>query len=118
METLDVDTLAKTLDEMLPAANKKYNENYSKLLGDLIALNINTVTDLRLLLDKNKDYMIKIDKEQAFQRQDEGDYSGTTKERIENGVFFAHVGLVRAALRNEFGKDAVDSILKASMDNK
>ena len=110
-EILNVDTLAKILDDILPKKNKKDDETYSSLLSNLMQLEIDTPTKLRNLLEKDKASMIKTEQETLSRVIKDQDYIGTSKSRIDNGVFFAHVGLVRAALRNEFSDNVVSDIM-------
>lgn len=110
-DILNVDTLAKTLDDILPKKNKKDDESYSILLSNLMQLEIDTPTKLRNLLEKNKASMIKTEQETLSRVTKDQDYTGTSKSRIDNGVFFAHVGLVRAALRSEFGDNVVTAVI-------
>ena len=110
-EPLNVDLLASMLAQVFPPENRKSDENYDVLLGDLSNLSVNTVDDLNRLLDKHKDAAIARDKEEVKKRLEDDDYSNTTNERMEIGVFFAHVGLARAVLREEFGSDAEDVFL-------
>lgn len=109
---LNVDILSKVLDEQLPKRNKKDDEEYSDLLEDLKELSITTAGDVRKILAKHERYMRQEDQKEVESRNENDNYVGTTKERISRGIFYAHVGLVRAALRKEFGKDVIDNILK------
>ena len=100
-ETLNVDLLAKVLDAALPALNKS-NENYEELLQDLLHFGVNTPETLRHLLSKHIAKVMDVE-QQNVERTTGGDCIGTTKERVERGVYFTHGGLVRNALGNEFG---------------
>jgi len=106
--TLDTDILESILDKMLPSNNKVSSEPYAELLDDLHAFDISTVADLQELLSKHKNKMIEQDAKRAEQeRKDKVTISTldeTSKKRIEMGIYFTHVGLVRMALICEFGK--------------
>lgn len=106
--TLNADILESILDNMLPSNNKVSSEPYAELLDDLHAFDISTVADLQELISKHKNKMIEQDAKRAEQeRKDKVTISTldeTNKKRIEMGIYFTHVGLVRLALICEFGK--------------
>ncbi|MDF3823076.1 hypothetical protein P3G55_24505 [Leptospira sp. 96542] len=108
-EPLNVDLLASLLADRFPPANRMDDEDYETLLSDLKHLSVDTVDKLKRILDKNRDHALEDERNQVASRQENSDYSGTTKRRIESGVYYAHVGLTRAALRAEFG-DKADKI--------
>lgn len=54
-EVLNVDLLEKTLDALLPAANKVKVERYSKLLKELAAFDISRPKELEELINKQLD---------------------------------------------------------------
>lgn len=104
---LNVDLLEKTLDELLPPANKTDNESYSELLEDLRYMGVNTPDSLKAIIKKNKTIMYQAEAKELAEREEalaKGQtIHGTTIERIRSKVFFYHVGLVRTALEAEFG---------------
>ena len=105
-EPLNVDLLGAVLAEVFPAANRIEDEDYEDLLRDLKHLSISTVDELKRLLNKHYEKAIEDERDHVARCQADSDYIGTTKERIESGVFYAHVGLARAALRAQFGERA------------
>jgi ppGpp synthetase/RelA/SpoT-type nucleotidyltranferase len=111
-QPLNVDVLEAILSELLPEKNKAEQEPFADLLENLTRLNIATVQKLRALLGKHREAALKADASQASRRAREQDYKGTTKERIDKGVFFRHVGLVRNMLRREFGNQTVNQLIR------
>lgn len=108
---LNVDSLALLLTEELPENNKKDHEPYSDLLYDLSALNIDTAAQLRSIIRKHKDYALRADAQRVAERLAEHlPKDDERRKRLESGVFYAHVGLVRTALRQEFGSDKINAI--------
>lgn len=110
-ESLNVDILASMLAEEFPPENRVYDEDYETLLSDLSSLSVNTFGDWKRLLDKHRDSAIAADKEQVRLRSANQSYHGTSRERINSGVFFTHTGLSREVLTAEFGNKAVRVIL-------
>lgn len=105
-EPLNVDLLASILDETFPSSNRTGDEDYESLLSDLSELSVKTASDLKSLLSKHRDATIYEDQKEVKQRLEKRNYKGTTKERIERGVFYTHTGLVRTALRLKYGLKA------------
>jgi hypothetical protein len=107
---LNVDLLAQVLDEALPAANKELGESYSEVMDDLKAFGIGTVDGLRDLLKSTREAVLARDAKevQAAKRRR---YIGTSKERNDRGIFFTHVGLVRQALEEKYGKERWDAYI-------
>lgn len=107
---LNVDLLAQVLDEALPAANKEPGESYSEVMDDLKAFGIETVDGLRDLLESTREAVLARDAKevQAAKRRR---YIGTSKERNDRGIFFTHVGLVRQALEEKYGKERWDAYI-------
>lgn len=110
---LNVDSLALVLSDELPEGNKKEDEPYSDLLYDLSELSITTAPQLRNLLQKHKEYVLKRESEAVAKKLAEPSAQGSALARLERGVFLTHVGLVRTALRKEFGSVKVDQILES-----
>lgn len=120
-EELNVDLLAKILDEELPPENKSSEgERYSMVLPELIHFSFNTPQKLRALLEKHKK-AIESDEAKSVQRCKSDLASGkklkgTPIERIHQGVYYTHIGLTRVALRHELGnkwREYVESNKKA-----
>lgn len=111
-ETLNVDILEKLLDSLLPPANKDSAETYSDLLTDLLHFKVDTISTLNELIAKHYSEILKMDNKLVDEYRN---FIGKLKmapihlrirpERIERGVFFTHAGLVRSALRLEFGDE-------------
>jgi len=97
-ERLNVDLLAAVLTETFPAENKKELEDYEDLLRDLFAMGVETASDLRDLLNRQKAEVMK--EEMRYVRDPKLGVPG----RRQDGVYFAHVGLARTALSYEFGE--------------
>lgn len=113
-EPLNVDSLAAALAELLPPENKKEDEPYADLLSDLIALEIETPEQLRVILNRHTEHVKNSDRERIAElRAGSGiiDEPGVS-ERLARGVFYAHVGLAREALRAEYGEDTVDALFR------
>ena len=102
-EVLNVDLLAKILNELLPEKNKADAEPYAELLQDLFAFSITTARQLRDLITKHLHTALAVDVARVKKEQGKDKPLGTSRERIERGVFFAHVGLVRQMLSAQFG---------------
>jgi len=116
---INSDNLDVLLDELLPSKNKdQYGENYSLLISDFNALGIKTVPQIRNIITSHFDSMLaeeakeRADRERVYENT--GDTSGTTKERIKQGVFYTFVGLVRQCLAEEFGKEKVREVILAT----
>ncbi len=110
---LDVDLLAAILDETLPLANKQDPEQYAELLEGLKYFGLNTASDLRKLISRHRDAILQQEALNLAQRRRSRTYSGTTKERTDRGVYYAHVGLARVALQLEFGETRFDEYRSA-----
>jgi len=102
-DILNVDLIEKTLDDLLPSANKDDDEDYADLLIDLNAFDVNTQQKLLDLVQKHFDASMLHDSQTVAEqlksyRKDNLEPS----DRLMRGVFFSHTGLVRTALRLEF----------------
>jgi len=104
-EPLNTDILEKVLAEELPSENKALNEKFSELLDDLVAFNTNNTKSLRALLKKHHDAILAEEKAVVAASRKKDSLYKSTPERGVKGVFFTHVGLVRKALRQEFGEE-------------
>ncbi len=108
-EELNVDLVAKILNENLPAENTDGQEPYDELLEDLVHFSISTPRELVQLLKKHSGEIIEADKIIASE-QDPLFLQNHQTDRIRRarGVFFNHVGLVRQAMSLEFGAKWVE----------
>jgi ppGpp synthetase/RelA/SpoT-type nucleotidyltranferase len=102
---LNVDLVARILDEELPGQNKSDDELYAELLNELHFAKICTGDKLRSLIRKRIVASLKEEAEIVATRVKSKSSVGTTPERIARGVYFTHVGLTRRMLRAEFGDD-------------
>ncbi|MBC8276096.1 MAG: RelA/SpoT domain-containing protein [Chloroflexi bacterium] len=101
---LNVDLVQRILDELLPSQNKMESEPYANLLQDLLQFDINTAGKLRQLTMSNLDKALEEDRRIVTKRLNSKDFSGTSRERCESGVFYTHVGLAREAAYQQFGE--------------
>lgn len=123
-DALDVSVVETVLDAELPAENKDDGaEDYSELLFDLQHFNVASRGALSELLKRHLKAMLRSDKKEVKLRfgdeDDDEELKGNGErvaDRLARGVFFTHVGLVREALRKEFGEEAIDEWL-ASLAN-
>jgi putative GTP pyrophosphokinase len=107
-EDLNTDLLARILDEALPAKNKDEVETYADLLEDLARFSITTRQQLEDVLNKHKDAVLREDADSVEGIKADPilqDLHKADEERLQLGVFFTHVGLVRAALAHEYGEE-------------
>ncbi|MGL6413964.1 GTP pyrophosphokinase [Aeromonas veronii] len=108
---LNVDSLALVLSEALPPQNKYIDEDYADLLGDLTALDVVTAQQLRDILALHLKAVLSEDAKAVQQRRLDPLLADTEREeRLGRGVYYAHVGLARMALRKEFGDKVLDEL--------
>lgn len=100
---LNVDLVAKVLREIWPSENADEAENYDDLLGNLLALKVDTVDKLFSVLQRHRQSSLRYDKERVRQIE-AGDADNDDLVRYQRGVYFTHVGLTRQALSEEFGR--------------
>lgn len=112
-QPLNVDVLEAVLAKFLPEKNKEENENFADLLENLLTLKVDTIEKLSSILKNHLDAVLQGEASQIKTRIQALDYTGTTQKRINKGVFYTHVGLTRRALREEFGSDVIDKLVKA-----
>lgn len=106
-ESLNVDLLISTLSMVYPKENKMGYEDYEHLLSQLKTFSVNTVDELKSILVKHYDAVMKSDKEIALREKDNAAYSDEHQEKMKNGAYFTHTGLARSALTIEFGEKAI-----------
>lgn len=118
-ETLNVDSAQALLIQLLPAENLGHDEDYADLLVDLFHFGIDTGQKLRNLLVEHMVEILRKDAKAALARNAYDDVGEDEYEplraRLERGVFL-HVGLVRQALREQFGDDEVRICLNLGGD--
>lgn len=118
-EPLNVDNLAQLLADEFPAENKVAAEEYAELLSDLIKLDITDTTSLRTLIHSYRE-AVNVEEAERVKEIREGKgaaFDPEVVERVGRGVFYAHVGLARAALRAQFGDEQVDALHRARVAN-
>jgi len=104
-EILNVDLLAKILDNKLPNENKvPYQEEYSDLLGELLHFKVNTVEKLNNLIDEYYKYALEEDVKMVEIVKADDSYDTEDRTRANFGVFFTHLGLMRTILEKKFGE--------------
>lgn len=105
---LNVDVIRAVLDASLPSVNKVEEELYDALLADLTHFGIGTAEQLRTLLDRHIERVMRFDARmvkhvlQASNRGSPG-LASRLLGRAGKGAFFSHVALAREALKYEFG---------------
>ena len=99
---LNVDLIEKTLDSLLPQANKG-DEDYADLLDELTQFGVTTQQQLRDLVLGHLTEVLQLDQGAflALQQHNLINKAPPT-EQIKRGGFFTHTGLARFALRDEF----------------
>ncbi|MDX2257998.1 MAG: hypothetical protein NW205_03705 [Hyphomicrobiaceae bacterium] len=116
-ETLNVDSLRRVLDELLPPANKSASDEYDldKLLDELRERDITTVADIKKLFDRNLGGVLasdaKIARAGKSSLEDMNDFDDSFSfafngrryrlddpDRLKQGVYWSHIGLVRQML--------------------
>lgn len=115
---LNVDLLSQVLDNTLPAKNKSSEEPYAALLQDLVEFGIDTKGKLSDIIGKHLTAALRNDRKQVETHQTSGDYGGTSKERIDRGVFYTHVGLGREVLHLEFGKRFMNHLMTQAQQGR
>jgi len=112
-ERLNVDLVETLLDSKLPDTNKSLNEDYGVLLNNLDYFGIKTKQQLSELIEKHLLQIIDVDKNKAEELVKSHNTGQTilpqyTISRARKNVYFSHIGLVRLALRYEYGEKAVE----------
>ncbi len=103
-ELLNVDLLAKVLSESLPQKNRDEAENYADLLDDLLVFEIRSAQQLRALLLEQREHLHVAEEERLREEREMDEPIGVSRERLNSGVFFTHVGLAREALSGRYGR--------------
>jgi ppGpp synthetase/RelA/SpoT-type nucleotidyltranferase len=103
--SLNVDTLEKLLDSLLPEANKRSDEGYAELLEDLRHFNISTPEQLKSMVRPHLVAVQEQERSLAAEFMKEPATPALDPERLARGIVFYHVGLVRKCLSLALGKD-------------
>jgi ppGpp synthetase/RelA/SpoT-type nucleotidyltranferase len=107
-DLLNVDLLIHILNEKLPSANRKDDEDYALLLEDLLQFGCDTITKLRSFLDNHLPAIINLDAKIVRQIKQSGNrapYHVDDIDRVNKGAFYTYAGLTRTALELEFGEE-------------
>lgn len=107
---LNTDNLKYVLDELLPKENWDKSEDYDVLIDDLRKFDIDTIGKLKGIIFKYLKLALDNDREIVNKlRVNPADvhYVCDDKERLRNGVFYTHMGLIREMLGEKYGKDEV-----------
>ncbi|MCZ8093105.1 MAG: hypothetical protein O9331_06390 [Acidovorax sp.] len=116
---LNVDSLATLLDRLFPPANKSEAEPYALLLEELQKLGVSTAADFEKLFEKWHTDVVKKEASRVAAEAKEAEEAGVEPTaRVARGVFFTHLGLARAVLRNEFGDEALLKLFKERIKTK
>jgi ppGpp synthetase/RelA/SpoT-type nucleotidyltranferase len=112
-ESLYVDNLVSTLAEVFPAENLYEHEAYADLLKELLKLGVTTTGRLRKILKAHLDEALELDRQKVSDPETQMGMppNSIAYKRVEQGVFYTHVGLARSILRLEFGQEKVDEAM-------
>lgn len=108
-EQLNVDNIKLIAERLLPPENKSGTENYERLLSELTLNNIRTTHQLIEVINSKLADVLKEDKKRVNTKRKEiaKGVAVTERDRIEVGVFYNHVGLIRVSAVAYFGKGYV-----------
>lgn len=90
--SLDTDNIQILLKEMFPIENLEDGEDYSELLSDLAHFNVSSVEALKLLWKKHHDAIMAEETKQVKRRKGKRNPIGTSRKRIDKGVFLLTSG--------------------------
>jgi len=105
---LNVDILQALLENHLPSENKRGSDPFDSLLVDLRHFKIDNKEKLEELIEKHKSTALTDDKEAVASirktraRNIQTSSYSYDSDRLDKGVFYTHVGLVRQILSHEF----------------
>ncbi len=117
-QPLNTDVLEKVLADEFPLENKMEDEPFGQLLDAFIAFGIDNVQSLKKLLKKHRNAIFAGEEaavKDIRERMGKGHYVGRHAERFTKGVFYAHTGLARLALRKEVCKEEFEEYLEKGM---
>ena len=102
--SLNVDVLEKLCDQLLPAKNKHVgHENYAEFFAELALNGINKTTDFIKIV--NTHLSSQIQEDQSRVRNELQNPRSEYNERLQQGVFYTHIGLARGCLHEELGEN-------------
>ncbi len=108
---INADNIAIILNKTLPIENRKDPEPYSLIVSELAELGLTTIGELKEFISKHFAEMMAEDQKRVAMLKGRENPLGTSKERIDRGVYFTHVGLLRGALKKKFGDDKVLEVI-------
>ncbi len=111
---LNVDLLENILDELLPAENKdvEKGELYGDLLQDLIGNGISYSDELIKAIRENLPFVMADEEKNIDEMRKHFNPKRTSKARMDRGVYFTHIGLVRGVISKAVGHNWADYIKK------
>lgn len=110
---LNVNVVIHLLDALLPPENKwTQAEDYDGLIENLRELGILSSHQLKSIIERHLQEVLKDDHEVAKRLSSRDDLQGELLDRVSRPAYFTHVALTRNTLRLEFGRDDVDAIIK------
>lgn len=99
----DVLVLEAIGDKLLPKKNKKVgSEDYACLLSQLVEHGFSTVSEVESLINSHLEVVLAKDRSRVEEERFKFD-PNVDQDRINQGVFFSHVGLIRMCLTEEVG---------------
>lgn len=100
----NVDVLEALCDRLLPEVNKEVgNENYSSLFSELEANGVNSVDSFTKMIETFLPSQLAEDQERVESEVHHPEHEDI--ERLQKGVFYTHVGLVRGCIEQLAGED-------------
>lgn len=100
----NVNVLEVLCDRLLPKDNKEFgNEDYSELFTELLANGINNVASFVKMIEQYLSEQLQEDQQRVSSEVHHPEHENI--ERLQKGVFYTHVGLVRGCLQELRGDD-------------
>lgn len=120
-ETLNIENLKLIMKKYLPPKNESSKEDYDYLLSELTENKITTTKSLIEIINSNLENVLKEDREIVSERKEDFSKSGlliggATEERLNEGVFFNHTGLIRTMAKNSIGDEKYNHTNKANKE--
>lgn len=112
---LDIEILKDISKDLLPENNYDEEDDYEVLI-ELTELGILKKSDLLSLIQENLEYalnieMVMLDRERKLIEKGE-QTNQFVIARINTNTYFSHTGIIRTMLRNKFGSEIVNEIIK------
>jgi putative GTP pyrophosphokinase len=115
-EKLNVLSLIRVLDEVLPPKNKKANDAYAELLDYLIHFGITTPSTLRSLLSEQWEAVLAVEMDSLRLMAEDPNLTEDDKSKLEKGIYLSHAGWAQAALRHKYGDSLEKYIIETNKD--